>query len=200
MFKIIPLFIITLSSRLYTRLGILLQCGNHKNHRIISLNLFNPPVLLKFQYEARKVSCHVFVSYGYQFLNCSDSVVIFVANFIPSPSHEMNIGSCHPSYDVNNCFITPKLYLGACLKIFIKYIWSEFYFNALPKRFDSISLSCSLIVWNVLFWIKQNKMISDTKIQIRDQIWRYQALTRRVSLVEQELLTLLEHLTSLPGI
>ena len=85
---------------------------------------------------------------------------------------------------------------GACLKIFMKYIWSEFHFNTLPKRFDSISLFCSLIGRNVAFWSKQNKMISDIKIQIRDQIWRDQPLTRGVSLVEQELLTLLEHLSS----
>ena len=39
-------------------------------------------------------------------------------------------------------------------------------------------------------------MISDIKIQIRDQIWGDQPLTRGVSLVEQELLTLLEHLSS----
>jgi hypothetical protein len=74
-FKLIAFFIITLFTRLYVRVGILLTSGKHLHDSIILLRgevwanktSLTPPFLLKCLYQARKVNGHVFVGLGYQF-------------------------------------------------------------------------------------------------------------------------------------
>ena len=64
--KIMWFFIITLFTRLYVRVDILLTRRKHL-HDIISLTNLSHHFLLKCLYQARKERCHMFVYWGYRF-------------------------------------------------------------------------------------------------------------------------------------
>jgi len=92
---------------LYMTVSIVLTCGSHLYDRIISqlgkacahMTSLTPPFLLKWLYQARKVSGYVYVCSGYRFFlflrffnfwfwNCSDWCFWF---FILSPTSWTNI-------------------------------------------------------------------------------------------------------------